>query len=192
MDEQAKQLAHEHAQESAAVLLDLGEYRIRSNEEISIASESIVEAKRRWKILDDKEKEITAPLHAALKAARDLFRAPKEQYSRVEAVLKKALALHAEEEAARNRQIMELAAQAHKQGDLRTQVEALSLATDMKHAAPQISTRQVRKFRIVDAAAVPREYLMIDETAIKEAMRAWRTVPGVEYYFETQVAARGA
>ena len=55
-----------------------------------------------------------------------------------------------------------------------------------------VSTREVAKFRIVDEEKVPREYLVVNESAIRAIVA--RTsgkirIPGVDVYFEQQVAA---
>lgn len=52
---------------------------------------------------------------------------------------------------------------------------------------------KVWKFRIVNAAIVPREYLAIDESKIGAVVRATKgtlTIPGVEIYSETQSRMR--
>jgi hypothetical protein len=53
--------------------------------------------------------------------------------------------------------------------------------------ATGISTRKAWKFRITDQAAIPRDYMMPDEKAIGQVVRAMRertNIPGVEVYSE--------
>jgi len=48
------------------------------------------------------------------------------------------------------------------------------------------------KFLIEDAAQVPREYLMVDERAIRDAVKAGvREIPGVKIYEHKDIAVRG-
>ncbi len=57
-----------------------------------------------------------------------------------------------------------------------------------------ISYREVWKFRIVDAAKVPREYLTIDETKIGGVVRALKgaaNIPGVQVYSDRIASASG-
>lgn len=57
-----------------------------------------------------------------------------------------------------------------------------------------VSTREVWKFRVTDPAAVPREYLVVDEQKLGAMARSTKgtvTVPGVEFYSEEVMAARG-
>lgn len=56
-----------------------------------------------------------------------------------------------------------------------------------------ITSTKVWKFRVVDAALVPREYLVVDEKAIGQVVRALKAqthIPGVEVYSEDIVAVR--
>ena len=55
-----------------------------------------------------------------------------------------------------------------------------------------ISTREVWKFEIVDANAIPREYLVVDEARIRKVVQALKgdaKIPGVRAYAERQLAA---
>jgi hypothetical protein len=56
-----------------------------------------------------------------------------------------------------------------------------------------ISGRQVWKFRIINPALIPREYLIPDERKIGQIVRAMKgetRIPGVEAYAEESVAVR--
>lgn len=61
----------------------------------------------------------------------------------------------------------------------------------VRTAAGTASTKQVWKFDVADAQAVPREYLMVDEKKIREAVKAGvRSIPGVNVYETSEVAIR--
>jgi hypothetical protein len=54
-----------------------------------------------------------------------------------------------------------------------------------------VSKRTVWKFRITDEAAVPREFLLVDEKRIGQIVRAMKgetKIPGIEAYPETVLA----
>lgn len=56
-----------------------------------------------------------------------------------------------------------------------------------------IAPRTVWKFRVVDSAKVPREYLSVDEQKIGQIVRAMKEmakIPGVEVYSEDTVSVR--
>jgi len=53
------------------------------------------------------------------------------------------------------------------------------------------TVRKIRKFRIIDAAAIPREYMIPDEKKIGGLVRAGlESIPGVEIYEEDSLAIR--
>jgi hypothetical protein len=54
-----------------------------------------------------------------------------------------------------------------------------------------VTTRKVWKFKVVNAALVPREFLYVDERMIREAIAAGtREIAGVSIYQEEQIAVR--
>lgn len=56
-----------------------------------------------------------------------------------------------------------------------------------------VSIRQTWRYRVVDEALVPREYLMLDEKkigAVVRAMKALTRIPGIEAYPDETVAVR--
>lgn len=58
-----------------------------------------------------------------------------------------------------------------------------------------IKTREVWRFEITDPAAIPREYLLVDETKLRKvvgAMKGDTRIPGVRVYAEKQLAAGAA
>lgn len=86
---------------------------------------------------------------------------------------------------------------AAKQAEL--DARAASVTAPVIHReAPKVeglSTRTVYKFRIKDPAAIPREYLAIDEGKIRKVVQALKgdtNIPGVEVYAEESMAARAA
>jgi hypothetical protein len=52
------------------------------------------------------------------------------------------------------------------------------------------SLRRRFAYRVIDERAVPREFLMIDETAVMAAGKAGTDVPGIEFYYETRTTVR--
>lgn len=58
-----------------------------------------------------------------------------------------------------------------------------------------VSTREVWKFEITDPAAIPREYLVVDEARIRKVVQALKgdaKIAGVRVYPERQIAAGAA
>ena len=181
------------AEEGLAIWNEIQPFKINTKEDIEIASEMIVEAKSRLKILDEKEKEITAPMNAALKAARDLFRAPKKYFADIEAFFKQAIATHAAAELERNRKAIAAASASFAEGDNAQASVALSQVTDLKNTAGAagVNTREVWDFIVEDVSQLPKAYLLPNEKLIRHDMSSGkRDLPGVRYFKRVQVAAR--
>jgi hypothetical protein len=102
-----------------------------------------------------------------------------------------ALLVQAEDAAPEQAEVLEAQAEA-----LQEVAKPLALpVTFIPEKTKGASTRQNWKFRIVDPAYIPREYLMIDEKklgAYAKAMKASASVPGVEFYPEDVLAVRSA
>ena len=64
--------------------------------------------------------------------------------------------------------------------------------TMVRTEAGSATQRKVWKHEITDEAAVPREYLMIDESKIRQAVKQGvREIPGVRIFEHTEIAFRG-
>ena len=104
-------------------------------------------------------------------------------------------AAEAEKLAARAAAIEEKAAA--KVDDLATRA-ATTVAQVVVRDPPKVagvSTREVWRFEITDAAQIPREYLVVDEARIRTVVQALKgdaRIPGVRVYAERQIAAGAA
>jgi hypothetical protein len=54
----------------------------------------------------------------------------------------------------------------------------------------EVQVRKIRKVRIVDAALLPREYLIPNEVVIRRDALGGKQIPGVEIYDEEVIAAK--
>lgn len=167
---------------------------VSSPDQIAFASELLVDVKGKLKHLEERLAEITKPLNAALKSARDLFRPAVDAYGEAEVILKQKIAAAHEAIAAENRRAMLAAQEAMQQGN----VMGAALATAAIAERPQVEgvrTREAWTFRVVDARLVPREFLVVDEKKIRAHVAAHgdaQPIPGVSIEKTTQViAARG-
>lgn len=160
------------------------------------------------KAIDAMHKETKAPHLAASRAIdawRDEVRRPVDllaqalkatltDYQRVIAVREHQ---RRAEEAAIARQFAERAAAAEspaaKRADyLATSLEAAAAAPDagmsrVRHrTGASASLRTTIDFRVTDEAAIPREFLILNESAVRAAVKAGRIIPGIET-FEKQL-----
>ncbi len=73
------------------------------------------------------------------------------------------------------------------------QIQAARPAPIVRPVATGTSLRQIWTFEVVDPAAVPREYLLVDEQKLRGIARTMKDqakVPGVRFYAEATVATR--
>jgi hypothetical protein len=177
----AKALATAAEAEATAMLEGLSLLDYDSAPGREDASELLGEIKGQYNALDEAEHEITDPLAAASKAAKKLFKKPKELLEKAEKLVKSGIAagLRRSEEAA----ALALAA-AHESGD----AEAMAAVELDKPSG--ISVRQLPRVRYTDASLVPREFCEPSHSLVLEALQRGVAVAGAELYFEDSVTKR--
>lgn len=168
--------------------------------------------------VETKRKSITSPLDQAKRQVMDLFRPFTDSLASAERTLKKRMIgwkneqeriareeqRKAEEAARKERERLERqAAKAEAEGRaaraevLRDRAE-FTVPAAPAPATPKVSgiaDRKVWRFEIVDAAKLPREYLVPDEKRIGGVVRALKgdtNIPGVRVYEEAVLGARRA
>jgi len=203
--------------EAGTMLEYFKNYRVVNQEGYTSAAFELKKIKDKTKIIEEARKAITKPLDEAKKKAMDLFRDPLELLTRAEKFVKKAiLDFQQRQEKVRREQEAKLREQQRKEAERlqkraekaeskgqEEKAEELKQQAEEKQAinptvAPTfektkgISTKKIWKFKIVDIKSIPREYMMPDEKAIGQIVRATKgtlQIPGVEIYSEETIAA---
>jgi hypothetical protein len=196
MDQDAALVRETQDETSSAVFVlnELKDLPVRTNEEITMASELLVDVKGRYKRLEERLHEITKPLNAALKSARDLFRPAMNAYEEAEQVLKQKIGAAHAAIAESNRRAM-LEAQARlAQGD----AHAAALAATAIVERPRVEgvrVQEVLTYRVVDVTLVPRDFLVVDDKKVRAHIAKFgegAVIPGIVVEKAQQVvAARG-
>jgi hypothetical protein len=191
MDEKVQLDVARETQQAQGALRELADFEVTTQEEIDFAGTLLVDVKTRWKRLEERRKEITAPMNEALRSANDLFRPALAALADAEGLLKKKIADAQMEIQRKNREAMEAAQRALTAGDVRGAAEAAQALVPTMLAPTGVTVREVWEFRVVDAALVPRAYMKVDEAAIRAAVAAGvREIPGVVIEKGQQVIAR--
>ena len=191
---------------------------INSIEDCAEAAGLLAQIKGQANALDKRRREITKPLDEAKARIMDLFREPLAILSKAEAAIKSAVGdFNRKQEEARieadrvqreiakkeEDRLRKLADKAEARGDLpKAQAfdERANLAQSFKpgnivqpvSSVAGISVRKAWKYRIVDAALIPREYVLINETLLGNIARSTKgelKVPGVEFYADNVIAS---
>jgi hypothetical protein len=170
--------------------------------------------KDRAKVIDQYAAKISEPLENAEKhlkielaawsqviedRRREEIRKAEEQRRKQEAIARKeaeaareeaeAVALFAPDDGSAERARAEAAAAESRRQDeiARAHAQNVTNIDSMKVAG----AKKVWKHSVVDPNLVPREYLVVDETKIRAAIRdGAREIPGVTIFQETQIAVR--
>ena len=75
--------------------------------------------------------------------------------------------------------------------DILDDVYIPSLDTNLRGHGAMATTKEVKKFKIVDISKVPLKYLMVDESKVKSDIKfGINTIPGIEIYEEKVTSLR--
>lgn len=205
-------------QSTDAIVSLASTYTVTTAEHYTAAGDDLKRVKAAQKRLEEVRTAITRPMDAAKKAVLEFFRAPEAKLADAENRIKRAMiGYQTEQERIRREQQAKLEADARKERErIAAQAAKAEAAGKVEKAealqiraaqvvAPVVMTeqpkvtgislREVWRFEVVDATAVPREYLAIDEKKIGQIVRAMKgdtTIPGVRVWAEKQLAAGAA
>lgn len=193
----------EIAKDLEVITAEADTYTIQSQNDIAIATDFLVKVKARAKRIEELRQFFVKPLNDQVKAINDRFKAVIRPLEEIEARVKRSISdytleqerLRREEE----RKLQELHAKEMAKQEKAAEKAGTefvpSVAPKIEKSMPSVKTEsgktttiKVWKFEVIDAAAVPREYLVVDETLIRKAVQAGeRDIPGVRIYEDVQV-----
>lgn len=158
------------------------------------------------KVVNDAFKRVLAPVVEADRALRDKVLAYNREQQRLAAEkaaeaetlrlqsaarLKEAEKAEAKGETGVAEQLL-TGAVASEQGAKAAQAEAVLPSRHVVTGAGSSTVRKEWTFRVVEPAQVPREYLVLDERRVREAIRSGvRAIAGLEIFQEEKLAVRG-
>jgi hypothetical protein len=172
---------------------------VKNVESLDYAKELVKKSKQIEKAIEDKRKEVTAPLveekrkldNIAKRLTEDLSAAIKELRSQI-------LAFEAELERQRLEKLRAIEEEKRRQeAEAETSIDAsiksLQLAAEAKELQSEKSKslRKVWKYEVVDEILVPREYMSVSDVKIKAAVTAGiREIAGVRIFQKEQLVLR--
>lgn len=142
--------------------------------------------------VDAKKQTIVKPISDALKAARALFSPIEAKLEEGIGSIRQAMSQYqteqkrlADEEAAKiaNR-VGEGKGKIKAETAVKKMEEIDRPATGISTESGSIKFKTVQKFEVMDVALLPKEYILPNDTAIRDAMKAKIEIPGVRYYTE--------
>jgi phage-related minor tail protein len=201
--------------ETSAIVTTANSIEIQSNDDLALSGEFLKRVKRARGILNDTFDNVIKKAHKAHKAAVAAKRQHEEPLTKAERIVKgKVSAYTTEQERIRRAKEARLAEQARKEAEEAQLAEAARLEAAGDHESAEavieaptpavpvvvpktvskvqgMSTRKVWKYRIVEPNAIPRNWMVPDERAIRAHARSMKeraSIPGVEFYSEDSVA----
>jgi hypothetical protein len=182
------------------------DWSIDSPETLKTSVEMAGQAKRLGKGIEIIRKDSVGPLNDVVKKINGLCKDFTDRLGMIEkALIGKARQYQASQELERRKREEEarkilleaqakLDAEAKKAGVEPIKIETAPVVEAPKNVRTEEGTlfnREVWKFEVVRSEDVPREYLIIDEKAISQAVKnGIREIPGVRIYPETTVGLR--
>jgi hypothetical protein len=161
-------------------------WHVNDAESERLAVEALRWVKAKAKELDTRRKTVTGPLRAAAKEVDGWFKPALEALKAAEERLKDELVrFHFRKPEANAAAILEAQAAA-------TPVEAhAALSRVAEESMPAgTHTRRTKRWEVVDFDLLPRDYLVPDEIAIRNAVNKGIEVPGVRVWTEESVVVR--
>lgn len=172
----------------------------------SNATEMTGQVKRLMKSVDDRRKEIIAEPDSFVRKVNGFVKPISDRLKAIEALLKRKLSDHAYQVELQRREIERKQNEARialqKQVDAEAKAKGVETVTLPPVAIPTkkepvrsdsavSSAVPVWKHEVIDAGAVPRQYLIVDEMAIRAAIKAGiREIPGVRIFEEMEMRIR--
>ncbi len=159
----------EELQDTQAALQEIGDFAVASAEDEEFVGELLRDVKSKNNALEAKKKRATAPLNASLKEIRSWFKPAQQALSQLERELKsKVITYHRQLAAEREAELRKLREAKSLEAAKAAQV-AITQAQTPTTASIRVSKRW--DFEVNDLSLVPREYLTLDTSAVRAAIR---------------------
>jgi hypothetical protein len=170
------------------------------------AAETLSTAKAIFKRIETKRKAIIEEPDGFVRAVNRVTKSLKDDLSEIEATIKPKMGRYAQEQERQRREAERRAQEEAKRLQAEAERRAKETNTEpVKVEAPAIpqketpvrtahgttTTAKVWKHEVTDETKVPREYLMVNEAKVRQAVKdGVREIPGVNIFQETQVRVR--
>ena len=204
--------------ESAQVLQQYENFEVVSQIDYAAAGEDLKIIKAKYKEVDKLRKSLTRPLDESKSKLMAFFKVPLDNLKAAEGAVNKAMVgWYAEQERIRKieedrirdaqrkeaTRLAKLAEKAQQRGDTTKMNEFEARSEEVSYSQPTLPSRTTKvaglamvktwKYRIVDVAKIPREYMIPNEVMLGQLARTSKglfKVEGVEFYYTESM--RGA
>ena len=163
---------------------------IATPEENALAIDLKAKLKEIGQTIKARKEEITKPLNAALKSARELFAPIEEQYEIAENIVGRKLLDYKQKVEAEARAMEAKIAARVEKGTMKIEtaerkIEQIpTMQKTIKTSFGSVQFRKIKKVRITDLNLIPDQYWVIDEVKLRKDVLAGIVVPGAIMFEE--------
>lgn len=166
---------------------------ITNDADLAFAAEILGEVKGHYNRLEERKKQATGPLNAALKTIRSWFQPAQDHYSSAEKVLKDKIAAYHAMRAKERQAALDAAAAAHQAGDNEATQVAIAAVPPAPPKIDGVSVRDDWTYEVVAFGLVPDKYKVINHALLTAAVReskGYTNIPGIRPVQVNKVVAR--
>lgn len=170
----------------------IGNIKIVDEQSLTKATEVLSQANKYAKQLEEDKQKITKPINDALKEIRARYKPLENKLEDIILNIRKSMTSYQTEQMRLQKIEEEKIANRVAKGTLKVETgirkleELPQTADKIATQSGKISFKTVKKFEVIDITLIPHKYLIVNETAIRDAMKAGIELPGCKY-FEEQI-----
>jgi seryl-tRNA synthetase len=172
----------------------VNELIIKTTDDYAKADEIRGKIKQVGKMIKEKKEEITKPINESLKHIRDLFKPIETTHEQaIEIIDTKMISFRRSEDARIEKEKQKIADKVET-GYMKPETAVAKIGvvgdtkSNLKEAGVKTSIRRLPRARITSEKDIPREYLVVNERLILEALKSGKQVSGAELYYEEIIA----
>lgn len=155
-------------------------FKIKSKKDLEIGKQYLNDIKFEETKVKEFEARFIKPLRDHIKTLNDPVLIFKKKIKECETHIKSELLSYSQKQAEKIENKKQQIEQKVDTGELDFSKGAEKIAKQDEKLDLGIKTRKVVSLKITDANLIPREYLIPDERAIKEALQSGKSIPGCE------------
>ena len=174
-------------------LTEIEGFQIATDEDLTFAGEVLGEIKGHYNRLEERKKQATGPLNAALKTIRSWFQPAQDYYLSSEKSLKAKIAAYHTMRAAERQAALDAAAAAHQTGDSAATQLAVAAVPPAPPKLDGVSVREEWTYEVTSFGLVPDKFKVINHAllqAMAKESKAMLNIPGIRPVPVNKVVAR--
>lgn len=145
------------------------------------------------KKIEEKRKFFVQPLNEQVKKINEMFKGYSQPLDEADRIIRaKMLDFRRKQEEKIKKEAERLAKENKMKGEAKKEfIEEVMASTEVAKQTENTTIKKVWTFEILDEAKVPRQFLIVSETKIREAIRnGVREIPGIRIFEEERISMK--